>query len=185
MTQGSLFSRNNPQTTLAVYVALPLRLIVGYGFVEHGMAKWFKGPDTFVAILHALRVPAPHLMAWLTIGTEILGGIAILLGAFVSPGGYSHDHLGLRRHRHSSSSIRLQLDQAYERYSRAGPVRTSGIRMRSALHRLHPGARPEWPESVVDRRLSFAQRARRFGLSVFHDWPAGQTSDEPNTIGSI
>jgi putative oxidoreductase len=84
MTQGSLFSRNNPQTTLTGYVALPLRLIVGYGFVEHGMAKWFKGPDTFAAILHALGVPAPHLMAWLTIGTEILSGIAILLGAFVS-----------------------------------------------------------------------------------------------------
>jgi len=84
MTEGSLFSRNNPQTTLARYVALPLRLIVGYGFVEHGMAKWFKGSNTFAAILHALGVPPPHLMAWLTIGTEILGGIAIFLGAFVS-----------------------------------------------------------------------------------------------------
>jgi putative oxidoreductase len=48
------------------------------------MAKWFKGPETFAAILHALGVPAPHLMAWLTIGVEILGGIAILFGAFVS-----------------------------------------------------------------------------------------------------
>jgi putative oxidoreductase len=47
------------------------------------MAKWSKGPDMFAAILHAIGVPAPHLMAWLTIGAEILGGIAILLGAFV------------------------------------------------------------------------------------------------------
>jgi putative oxidoreductase len=69
---------------LARYVALPLRLMVGYGFLEHGMAKWSKGPDTFAAILHAIGVPAPHLMAWLTIGTEVLGGIAILFGAFVS-----------------------------------------------------------------------------------------------------
>jgi putative oxidoreductase len=84
MTRQSLFSRNNPQTGLARYAALPLRLIVGYGFVEHGMAKWSKKPDMFAAILHAIGVPAPHLMAWLTIGTEILGGIAILLGAFVS-----------------------------------------------------------------------------------------------------
>jgi putative oxidoreductase len=75
---------HNRQTNLARYVALPLRLIVGYGFVEHGTAKWFKGPDMFAAILHALGVPAPHLMARLTIGTEILGGIAIFLGAFVS-----------------------------------------------------------------------------------------------------
>jgi len=84
MTEGNLFARNNPQTTLARYDALPLRLIVGYGFVEHGIAKWLKGPDTFAAILQALGVPAPHLMAWLTMGTEISAGIAIFLGAFVS-----------------------------------------------------------------------------------------------------
>ena len=83
MTKESLFYRNDPQKGLARYSTLPLRLIVGYGFLEHGMAKWSKGPDTFAAILHAIGVPAPHLMAWLTIGTEILGGIAILLGAFV------------------------------------------------------------------------------------------------------
>jgi putative oxidoreductase len=29
-------------------------------------------------------VPAPHFMAWATIVTELLGGLAILLGAFVS-----------------------------------------------------------------------------------------------------
>jgi putative oxidoreductase len=84
ITEGNLFSRNNSQTVFARYVALPLRLIVGYGLVEHGMEKWFKMPDTLAAILHALGVHAPHLMAWLTIGTEIFGGIAILLGAFVS-----------------------------------------------------------------------------------------------------
>jgi putative oxidoreductase len=83
MTKESLVCRNNMRAGLAKYVALPLRLIVGYGFIEHGMAKWSKGPDMFAAILHAIGVPAPHLMAWLTIGTEILGGIAILLGAFV------------------------------------------------------------------------------------------------------
>jgi putative oxidoreductase len=83
MTKESLFYPNNLPTQLARYSALPLRLIVGYGFLEHGMAKWSKGPDTFAAILHTIGVPAPHLMAYLTIGTEILGGIAVLLGAFV------------------------------------------------------------------------------------------------------
>jgi putative oxidoreductase len=84
MTERGLFSWNNAQTGLASYGALPLRLIVGYGFMEHGISKWSKGPDVFAGILHVIGVPAPHLMAWLTIGTEILGGIAILLGAFVS-----------------------------------------------------------------------------------------------------
>ena len=52
--------------------------------MEHGFAKLSKGPDAFAAILHALAVPAPHFMAWVTILTELLGGLAILLGAFVS-----------------------------------------------------------------------------------------------------
>src|SRR5262249_45970140 len=60
------------------------RLIVGYGFLAHGLTKWHRGPDVFAAILQALGVPAPPLMAWLTIATEILSGIAILIGAFVS-----------------------------------------------------------------------------------------------------
>jgi putative oxidoreductase len=70
--------------TLPKYAAVPLRLIVGYGFLEHGMAKWAKGPDSFAAILQATHVPAPQVMAWLTIFTEIFGGLAILLGAFVA-----------------------------------------------------------------------------------------------------
>ena len=48
------------------------------------MAKWTKGSDVFAAILQAAHVPAPHVMAWLTIGTETLGGLAILLGAFIA-----------------------------------------------------------------------------------------------------
>lgn len=69
---------------IARWAPIPLRLIVGFGFMEHGFAKLSKGPDTFAAILHALAVPAPHLMAWVTILTELLGGLAIFLGAFVS-----------------------------------------------------------------------------------------------------
>jgi putative oxidoreductase len=68
---------------IARWAALPLRLIVGFGFMQHGFAKLAKGPDAFTAILHALHVPQPYLMAWLTIVTELLGGLAVLLGAFV------------------------------------------------------------------------------------------------------
>ena len=65
------------------WAPIPLRLIVGYGFMAHGYAKLMKGPDVFVGIVHALGVPAPHLMAWLTIIVELLGGFAVLVGAFV------------------------------------------------------------------------------------------------------
>lgn len=68
---------------VAVWAPIPLRLIVGYGFMEHGFAKLSRGPEAFAAILNTMGVPAPHLMAWLTILTELVGGAAVLLGAFV------------------------------------------------------------------------------------------------------
>src|SRR5262247_1200239 len=69
---------------IARWAPIPLRLIVGYGFVQHGLAKLSRGPDAFATILQALGVPAPHLMAWVTILVELLGGLAVLLGAFVA-----------------------------------------------------------------------------------------------------
>jgi putative oxidoreductase len=69
---------------IARWAPLPLRLIVGFGFMQHGFSKLSRGSDAFVAILHALGVPAPHFMAWCTILIELLGGLAVMLGAFVS-----------------------------------------------------------------------------------------------------
>ena len=63
---------------------LPLRLIIGFGFIEHGLAKLAKGPDAFANILQAMGVPGAHFMAWSTILVEILGGLAIILGLFVT-----------------------------------------------------------------------------------------------------
>src|SRR5258707_3499725 len=69
---------------LARWAPIPLRLIVGYGFMEHGFAKLARGPEAFANILHAIGVPGSHVMAWSTILTEVLGGLAVLLGAFVA-----------------------------------------------------------------------------------------------------
>jgi putative oxidoreductase len=69
---------------MARWSPIPLRLIVGYGFMAHGFSKLSKGPDAFAAILQAMGVPEPQLMAWFTILIELLGGLAVLLGAFVA-----------------------------------------------------------------------------------------------------
>ena len=69
--------------SIARWAPIPLRLIVGYGFMEHGFAKAARGFDAFPAILSAMGLPAPHLLGWLTITVEILGGLAVLLGALV------------------------------------------------------------------------------------------------------
>ncbi|HSV00229.1 MAG TPA: DoxX family protein [Roseiarcus sp.] len=63
--------------------ALPLRLIVGYGFLAHGCAKLARGPDHFIGILHTIGMPFSFLLGWATIVVEVVGGLLILCGAFV------------------------------------------------------------------------------------------------------
>jgi putative oxidoreductase len=74
---------SGPHRSIAGWWSVPLRVIVGYGFIVHGLAKLSRGPDGFASILHALGVPAPDLMAWATILVELIGGLAVLTGAFV------------------------------------------------------------------------------------------------------
>jgi putative oxidoreductase len=68
---------------LRQWAPVPLRLIVGYGFMAHGFAKLARNPEHFAGILHAIGVPWPYFMSWITVLIEIFGGLAILLGAFV------------------------------------------------------------------------------------------------------
>jgi putative oxidoreductase len=69
---------------LVAWSPLPLRLVIGYGFMAHGFAKLGRGAEHFAGILQALGMPEPQLLSWITILVEILGGVAIALGAFVS-----------------------------------------------------------------------------------------------------
>lgn len=80
---AEISASRNMQAKIAPYAGLPLRFIVGYGFLAHGLAKWSKGTEAFAGILHATGVPLPHFMAWVTIATEIVAGIAFLTDAFV------------------------------------------------------------------------------------------------------
>jgi len=67
------------------FALLPLRLMVGFGFAAHGYAKLSRGPESFATILAAIGVPQPHVMAWATCLLEFVGGIGVMLGAFVLP----------------------------------------------------------------------------------------------------
>lgn len=66
------------------WAPLLLRLVIGVGFIVHGWAKLSRGPDKFANVLAWMDVPFPHLMAWMVTLVEIFGGLAILIGAFVS-----------------------------------------------------------------------------------------------------
>jgi putative oxidoreductase len=51
--------------------------------MAHAFSKISRGSDVFAASLQALGVPAPHLTSWITITIELVGGLAIILGAFI------------------------------------------------------------------------------------------------------
>lgn len=82
---GSIFVTINGAVSMSIakWAPLPLRLIVGYGFMAHGFAKLLRGPEDFAGILHALNMPYPTLLALLTIAVEVVGGLCVLLGALV------------------------------------------------------------------------------------------------------
>ena len=73
----------SPLPVPAGWYAVPLRLIVGLGFFEHGYAKLSRGADGFIAILHAIGMPFAELLGWATIMVEIVGGLLILFGTLV------------------------------------------------------------------------------------------------------
>ncbi len=68
--------------TASTWWPIPLRVVLGYGFVAHGAAKLTRGAGVFAAVLHALGVPFPVQMAWVTIAIELAGGAAVLAGAY-------------------------------------------------------------------------------------------------------
>lgn len=64
---------------------VPLRLMIGFGFVAHGYAKLSRGPASFGAVLQNIGIPQPNFVAWVTALTEFIGGISLIAGAFVVP----------------------------------------------------------------------------------------------------
>jgi putative oxidoreductase len=63
---------------------LPLRLVIGIGFIAHGLAKWTRGPEKFALLLQQVGVPFPLHMAWLSTLLEVFGGAALVVGALVT-----------------------------------------------------------------------------------------------------
>src|SRR5438270_2800444 len=65
------------------WVPLPLRLVIGFGFMAHGWAKLSRGPSGFAKLLTQIGAPLPETTAWVSTFVELLGGLAIFVGAFV------------------------------------------------------------------------------------------------------
>ena len=68
------------------WAPIPLRLILGFGFLYHGFPKVFsaQGHEMFLGMLQNIGVPAAGFMSWFVGGIELVGGIALIAGAFAS-----------------------------------------------------------------------------------------------------
>ena len=69
---------------LVGWAPVPLRLVMGVGFIVHGWAKWSRGPAGFAKLLHQIGVPLPDFTAWAVTVIELAGGFALIIGAFVA-----------------------------------------------------------------------------------------------------
>jgi putative oxidoreductase len=65
------------------WVPIPIRMMLGVGFMVDGLAKWNRGPGAFAELLKQERVPLSPRQ-WLVTMLEICGGLALLIGAFVA-----------------------------------------------------------------------------------------------------
>ena len=72
-------NNKNAQWTFCI-----LRVVIGFGFMAHGWAKLSRGTAGFEKLLVQTGVPLAHFMSWLVSFTELLGGLALLLGLFVT-----------------------------------------------------------------------------------------------------
>jgi putative oxidoreductase len=77
-------SRIHAAETRRRWAPLPLRLAIGCGFALHGWAKLSRGPAGFAALIQQTGMPFPSATAWTVTFLELLGGLAILAGAFVA-----------------------------------------------------------------------------------------------------
>ncbi len=67
----------------ARWAPLPVRLVLGVGFMVHGWAKLSRGPAGFGRLLAWIGAPLPVPTAWVSTLLELLGGLALAAGAFV------------------------------------------------------------------------------------------------------
>jgi putative oxidoreductase len=76
--------KRRQEASWSQWAPLPLRLVIGFGFIAHGYAKFSRGPAGFAKLLHQIGVPFPEATAWVSTMIELVGGLAILAGALIA-----------------------------------------------------------------------------------------------------
>lgn len=72
----------------ATYAPVIARLMLGIGFLYHGLPKWSAGGHRNLGgLLQTVGIPLPGIMSWVVSVVEVAGGLAMLAGAFVGLAG--------------------------------------------------------------------------------------------------
>jgi putative oxidoreductase len=68
------------------WAPLALRLVLGFGFIYHGFPTLssMAGHHQFANTLQSIGMPLPDSMAWIAAVVEVVGGLALILGALVA-----------------------------------------------------------------------------------------------------
>jgi putative oxidoreductase len=76
---------NMEKTEARRWAPLPLRLVLGFGLMAHGVPKVFTGEGyrSFVGMLSEIGLPMPEIVAYLVGGFEVVGGFFLVVGAVV------------------------------------------------------------------------------------------------------
>ena len=71
--------------TSVEWAPLPIRIVLGIGFIYHGFPKLFsaEGHQMFEGMLTQSGVPAPNIMSYLVGVVEFFGGLILIAGAYV------------------------------------------------------------------------------------------------------
>lgn len=71
--------------TTTEWAPLPLRILLGIGFVYHGFPKLFsaEGHKIFEGMLVQIGIPATNIMSYMVGVVEFFGGLMLIAGAFV------------------------------------------------------------------------------------------------------
>ncbi len=93
--------------------------------MAHGFAKLANGPDAFASILHALGVPAPHLIGVGHDTDRSSRRFSGYPGSFRDSCEPTNDCDSIGGYVYCASALRVQFDQAHGRDSRRCSVRAA------------------------------------------------------------
>src|SRR5215469_9229943 len=115
------------------WYAIPLRLIVGFGFMEHGYAKVARGPEKYASILHCAGCACSRPPGLGDDSRRVVGRASCASRRLHPASEHTDGDRAARGDLHCAFAERVQLYQAAVGGCRRGALRSARLRDSSAL----------------------------------------------------